>query len=112
MMSNIPQLDKNANVDQSPVNPPPMMDAEIRAIVTQMSQSMTTQAQFGIVQAQEMTTQPNWVVAPRPHQQVTSIASCLRDFTRMNPLLYMVLKLMKTPKNSLMRFTKCYMLWG
>ena len=85
MMSNIPQLDKNANVDQSPVNPPPMMDAEIRSIVTQMSQSMTTQAQFGMVQAQEMTTQPNWVVAPRPHQQVTTMASCLRDFTGMNP---------------------------
>ena len=38
-----------------------------------------------MVQAQAMTAQANWVIAPRPHQQVTTMASRLSDFTRMNP---------------------------
>ena len=32
-----------------------------------------------------MTTQTNREVMPRPHQQVTTMASRLRDFTRINP---------------------------
>ena len=32
-----------------------------------------------------MTTQANWDIATRPHQQVTTMASRLRDFSRMNP---------------------------
>ena len=36
-----------------------------------------------------MKAQANWDVSPRPHQQVTTMASRLRDFTRMNtPKLY------------------------
>ena len=32
-----------------------------------------------------MMIQGNRDIAPRPHQQVTTMASCLRDFTWMNP---------------------------
>ena len=78
----VPPLDENANVDQAPANPPTMMEAEMRAILDQMAQDMTTQAQSAMVQAQAMTTQTNRDVAPRPHQQVTTMASRLRDFTR------------------------------
>ena len=38
-----------------------------------------------ITQDQAMTAQANREVVSRPHQQVTTMASRLRDFTRMNP---------------------------
>ena len=78
-------LEENANVYQAPANPPPMTEAEIRVILDQMDQSMTTQAQTETNQAHAMTAQSNRDVAPRPHQQVSTMASRLRDFTRMNP---------------------------
>ena len=40
----VPPLEKNANVDQAPANPPPMTEVEMRAILAQMAQAMTTQA--------------------------------------------------------------------
>ena len=50
-----------------------------------MAQALTTKAQAATVLAQDMTAQANWDVAPRPLQQVTTMASHLRDFTWMNP---------------------------
>ena len=40
----VPPLDENSNVDQALANTPPMMEAEMRAILDQMAQDMTTQA--------------------------------------------------------------------
>ena len=40
-----PPLEENANVDQSPVKHPPMTEAEMRAMIDQMTQAMTTQEQ-------------------------------------------------------------------
>ena len=57
----------------------------MRGIVAQMAQAITTQAQAVTVHAQAMTAQANREIVPRPHQQVPTMASCLRDFTRMNP---------------------------
>ena len=57
----------------------------MRDILAQMDQAMTTQARASTVQAQTMTDQANRDVAPRPNQQVTTMASHLRDFTQMNP---------------------------
>ena len=74
----VPPLDENANVDQAPANPPTMMEAEMRAIIPQIAQSMTTPAQAEMVQAQSMTTPENWDVAPCPHQQVTTMDSVER----------------------------------
>ena len=45
-------LEGNANVDQTQAKPPTMTNAEMRAIIAQMAQDMTTQAQAVIVQAQ------------------------------------------------------------
>ena len=81
----VPPLEENANVDQAPANPPPMMEDDMRDILAQMDQGMTTQAQDTTVQEQAMTSQANWDVVPRSHQQVTIMASGQRDFTRMNP---------------------------
>ena len=57
----------------------------MRSILSQMAQAMTTQAQASSVQAQAMTAQANRDIAPRPHQQVITMASRLRDFSQMNP---------------------------
>ena len=38
----VPPLKENANVDQAPANPPPMMKVEVRSIIDQMAQAMTT----------------------------------------------------------------------
>ena len=51
----VPPLEENDNVDQALTNPPPMMEAEMRAILAQMSQSMTTEAQAMTIKAQAMT---------------------------------------------------------
>ena len=45
---------------------------------------MTTQAQTVSTQAKEMTTQENWEVRPYVQQNASTMASRLRDFTRMN----------------------------
>ena len=81
----VPPLEENANVDQALANTPPMTEVDMRAILDQMVQDMTTQAQAAMVEAQAMTTQANRDVAPCPHQKVTTMASRLRDFPRMKP---------------------------
>ena len=45
-----------------------------------------------------MTTQANWDIATRPHQQVTTMASRLRDFTRMNPPTFYGSKVEEDPQ--------------
>ena len=90
----VPPLEENANVNQAPANPPPMMEAEIRDILAQKAQGMTTQAQA-------MTAQANRDVAPRPHQQVTTMASYIRDFTRIYPPTFYGSKVYEDPKEFL-----------
>ena len=93
----VPLLEENANVDQAPATPPPMTEAEMRYILAQMDQAMTNQAQVAIVQAKAMTAQVNQDVAPRPHQQVTTMASRRRHFTRMNHPTFYVSKFDEDP---------------
>ena len=69
----------------------------MRAILAQMDQAMTNQAQVAIVQAKAMTAQVNQDVAPRPHQQVTTMASRRRHFTRMNHPTFYVSKFDEDP---------------
>ena len=78
-------LEENANVDHALSKPLPMNETDIRAILAQMAQAMTTQAQAATIQSQAMTVQANREVAPRVYQQVSTMASRLRDFTRINP---------------------------
>ena len=53
----------------------------MRAILPQIAQAMTIQAHSTAVQDQAMMAQANRDFAPRPHQQVTIVASRLREFT-------------------------------
>ena len=70
----VPPIEEDANVDQSPVNPPSLKDGDIRVALLQLGQDST-------VQAQAMMVKDNWEVVPRAHQQVTTMDSRLRDFT-------------------------------
>ena len=55
-----------------------MKDDEVRASLLQMDQDITTQAQSIMFQA-------NREVLPQENQHVITMATHLRDFTRMNP---------------------------
>ncbi|TMX04331.1 hypothetical protein EJD97_009754, partial [Solanum chilense] len=81
----VPPLEENTNVDKAPANPTPMMEAEMRNILAQMAKAMPSQAQPATVQSQSMMSQANRDTAPRSYQQVTSMTSRVRDFSRMNP---------------------------
>ena len=39
----VPPLEENINIDQASTNPPPMTEVEMRVILVQMVQGMTTQ---------------------------------------------------------------------
>ena len=88
----VPPLEKSSNDDQAPVNPPPLTDKNIRDTLFQISQTITTQAQAPTTQAQVMTAQANREVVPWTNQQIASMASRLRDFTRTNPPTFYVSK--------------------
>ena len=50
----VPPLEEDVNDDQAMVNPPPLMDENIRASFFQMAQDITTQTQVATTQAQSM----------------------------------------------------------
>ena len=87
----VPPLEKDANIEQAPFNPPPLTDGDIRAYLIQLDQA-------SIVQDQAMTDQDNREVVPRPHQQLTTMASRLRDFTCMNPPTFYGYKVDEDPQ--------------
>ena len=60
--------------NQVSVNPPAMTDGEVRAALFQMNQTIMSQA--------------NRKVVPRENPHASTMASRLRDFTRMNPPMY------------------------
>ena len=107
----VPPLEEDVNDDQAPTNPLPFTAGELRAAFIQMSQEITTQGQAATSQTQAIMVQVNREVIPRENQQVGTMCSHLRDFTRMNPLLFLGQRLKKTPK-SLIKSTRFSMLWG
>ena len=50
----VPPLEKDVYDEQVPLNPPPLMDENIRASFFQMAQDITTQTQVATTQAQSM----------------------------------------------------------
>ena len=72
------------NDDQDQVNSPPLTDENIWVVLFVTVQDITTQAQYATTQAQAVTAKANQEVVPRAHQQVATMTSRLRDFTRMN----------------------------
>ena len=91
---------------------PPLKDGAIRAALFQMSPAITTQEKGATTQAQSMTAQANREFVPKANQQVSTMASCLRTFARMNHVHSMGPMLKKTPKSSLIKSTRSSMLWG
>ncbi|TMX00996.1 hypothetical protein EJD97_025438 [Solanum chilense] len=65
--------------------PPCDYQSDIRDILVQMAQDITTQDQSATIQAQAMTPHANREVGPRANQEVSTMASRLRDFTQINP---------------------------
>ena len=55
----VPPLEENAIIDQALSNPPPMTEVEMRSILAQMYQAMTTLEQATMDQSQAMTAQAN-----------------------------------------------------
>ncbi|TMW94811.1 hypothetical protein EJD97_009769, partial [Solanum chilense] len=66
---------------QVPVNPATLTDGEVRAALVQMAQAFTAQTQA-------ITAQATREDAPRENPRANTMASRLRDFTRMNPPVY------------------------
>ena len=99
-------------MEQAPANPPPMMETEMRDIISQIDQAINTQSQDTTVKAQAMKTHANRDISPLPYQQVTTMDSHLRDIPRMKPPNFIDLRLMKTLKNSSMSSTRYYIIWG
>ena len=83
-----PQGNQVPPQDQSLVIPPPMTDGEIRAAFINLSQAITSKANNVTSQVQVMTSQVNREVGPQVPQHSSTMASRLRDFTRMNPHMF------------------------
>ena len=78
----VPPLEEGGNHDKAPVNPPPLTDEDIMDALIQSPQASAAQAQ-------SMTTQANGEVVPLPTKEVPTMASIIKDFTRMNsPTFY------------------------
>ena len=86
------------------MNPLAITDGEVRESLFQMAQSITTQTQA-------ITTQANREVAPRENQHASTMASCLRDFVKMNPPMYFGSKVNEDPQDFVDKVYKFCLLW-
>ena len=73
---------KVLQINQVAVNPPAMIDGEVRAVLFKIAQAITTQAQAIRAQA-------NREVVPHENQHASSVASCVRDLTRINHVIFL-----------------------
>ena len=65
-----------------------MKNGDIREVFLQMSKAITTKTKAVTTQAQAMTTQANREVVPRGNKYAGTMASPLKDITRMNLLTF------------------------
>ena len=84
----VPPLEEVSMGDQVPDVPPPMTDRDIRADFLTLTQAMTFQANGLTSQVQAMTSQMNREVGPRVPQHANTMASWLKNSTRMNPPMF------------------------
>ena len=81
-------------IEQLSINPPAITDCEVRAVFFRMVQAITTQAQI-------ITTQDNREIVPQENKHTSSMASLLRDFTRINPPMFFGCKVHEDPHDFL-----------
>lgn len=84
--------------DQAPINLPVMKHGEMRASFLNFTYVMDTQFQVIPSKAQGITTQANQEVASHVNKNTSKLASLLRDFTRINPSIFFIPKIMKILK--------------
>uniref|UniRef100_M1DU93 Gag-pol protein n=1 Tax=Solanum tuberosum TaxID=4113 RepID=M1DU93_SOLTU len=77
--------------NQVPVDPPAMTNEEVRSALYMMAQAVSTQAQA-------MTVQENRGLEANVNPNVSTKASCLRDFVRMNTLIFLRSKVGDDPQ--------------
>ena len=76
-----------------------------------MDQAINTQARAVTTQAQAMTSQANREVVPQGNQQVSTMAFCLSDFTRMHPPSYYESNVKENPQEFIDEIYNILMLW-
>ena len=86
------------------VNPAALTDGEVTLALVQMAQAITSQAHA-------ITTQSTREGALSKYPHASTIASKLRDFTRMSPSFYSGPKPTRNPKSLWMRSTKFIVQW-
>ena len=69
-----------------------MTDGEVGDALFQMAQAIRTQARA-------ITTQGNREVVPRKNQHAITMASCLKDYTRVNPAIFLGSKVHDDPQD-------------
>jgi len=75
-----------------------MTYVEIRSALQTLTQAIMAQAQAMTTQPQAMTGQANREVGPCVNPNVNTMASRLRDFTRMSPLMFFGSKVGEDPQ--------------
>ena len=105
-------LEEDTNIKQRPTNPLPLTDDNIRTTHHKMTQDITTDGQAPTTQSQDMTTQANREVVHHPHQRVNTMASCLRDFTQMNPPTFYGSKVDEDPQEFIDEISKILLSMG
>jgi len=78
---------------------------EFRSTIRMMTQAMMAQDQAMMAQDQAMT-QVNRDIGPHVNPNVNSVASRLRDFTRMNPHMFFGSNVGEDPQNFMEEFFK------
>ena len=103
----VPPLEKVVMGDQVLVVPPLMTDGEIRSSFLTLDQAMTYQANV----VTSMTAEVNIEIGPRVPQYANTIASRLRDFTRMNQPMFFESQSDEEPQNFLDKVYKFSIIW-
>ena len=74
--------------DPVPLGPPPMTYGDMREAFLTLAKTMTSKANVITFKVQDMTAQVNREIEPRLPKHANTVASRLRDLTRMNPPIF------------------------